>query len=131
MTASREPSTGSRFGRVSLDARAPGVGRAVRFTDLAFEQLRSWPALEVRKTGYGAAVHARGPGVSVARLHHPNAAELCLTWPVIRRLGDALAASGRIRFDPGSDWIRMPLEGTSDVRLLLLMMSVAIKAHQQ
>jgi hypothetical protein len=116
---------------VSLDVRLPGVGRAMPFTDLAFEQLRSWPALEVRQAGYGAAVRARGSGVSVARLHHPNAAELCLTWPVIQRLGDALAASGRIRFDPGSDWIRVPLEGASDVRLLLLLMSVAIKSHQQ
>jgi hypothetical protein len=100
------------------------------FTDVAAEQLRSWPALEVRQTGYGAAVRARGTGVSVARLHHPDAAELCLTWPVIQRLADALAASGRIRVDQGSDWIRVPLTGTSDVRLLLLLMSVAIQAHQ-
>lgn len=57
--------------------------------------------------------------------------ELCLTWPVIQRLGDALTASGRIRLDPGSDWIRMPLEGTNDGRLLLLLMSVAIKAHRR
>jgi hypothetical protein len=130
VTSSREPCAGPRFRRVGLDTRALGVGRAMPFTDVAAEQLRSWPALEVRKTGYGAAVRARGTGVSVARLHHSDAAELCLTWPVIQRLTDALAASGRIRFDQGSDWIRVPLTGTSDVRLLLLLMSVAIQAHQ-
>jgi len=48
------------------------------------------------QTGYGAAVCARDPGVSVARLNHPDAAELCLTWPVIQRLGDVLVAGGRI-----------------------------------
>jgi hypothetical protein len=69
--------------------------------------------------------------VSVARLHYPDAAELRLTWPVIQRLGDALADGGRIRVDPGSDWIRVPLEGTSDLRLLLMLMSVAIQAHQR
>jgi len=100
----------------------------VPFTELALEQLRSWPALEVSQTGHRAAVRARGPGVSVARLRHPDAAELYLTWPVIQRLGDALVAGGRIRFDPASDWIRVPLDGASDVRLLL--MNVAIQAHQ-
>jgi hypothetical protein len=116
---------------VSQVVSASVGGRAVPFTDLALEQLRSWPALSVSQTVHGAAISARGPGVSVARLHHPDAAELCLTWPVIQRLGDALVAGGRIHFDPGSDWIRVPLEGTSDVRLLLLLMSVAIQAHQQ
>jgi len=116
---------------VSLDTRAPGDGLPVAFADLALDQLRSWPALEVRTTGYGAAIRVRGPGVGVARLHHPDAAELCLTWPVVQRLGGALTAGGRIRVDQGADWVRVPLEGASDVRLLLLLMSVAIRAHRQ
>ena len=129
MTSSREPLSGSRVRRVSQAARSPGDGRAVPFTDVALDQLRAWPALVVRQTGRGAAVRLRGLDASIARLHHPNMAELCLTWPVIQRLGEALAADGRVRIDQGSDWVRMPLEGTSDVRLLVLLMSVAMKAH--
>jgi len=131
VTSNREREPDPHFRLVSHDAGAPGGSRGLPFTDLALEQLRTWPALEVTPPGPGpgAAVRVRGPGTSIARLHHPGTAELCLTWPVIQRLADALTATGRIRISPGSDWIRLPLEGTSDVRLLLLLMSVAIQAH--
>ena len=127
--SSREPGPGLRFRRVSQDDGAADGGGPVPFADRALGQLRTGPALEVRRTGNGASVRTRGSAALIARLRHPDEAELCLTWPVIERLGDALADDGRVRIEPGSDWVAMPLQGSSDLRLLLLLMSVAIRAH--
>ncbi len=127
--SSRELGPGLRFPRGSQNARAVGGSGPVPFTDRALEQLCMWPALEVSRTGNGASLRTRGSAVPIALLRHPDEAELCLTWPVIQRLGDALADGGRVRIEPGTDWVAMPLQGSSDLRLLLLLMSVAIRAH--
>ncbi len=104
--SSREPGPGLRFRRVSQDARAASGSGPGPFTDRALEQLRTWPALEVSRTGNGASLRTRGGAALIARLRHPDEAELCLTWPVIQRLGDALAGGGRVRIEPGSDGSR-------------------------
>jgi hypothetical protein len=70
-------------------------------------------------------------GAHVIRLRQPDEAELCLTWPVIQRISGALAESGRVRTEAGSDWVQVRLHSTSDVRLAVLLASLAIRAHAQ
>jgi hypothetical protein len=59
----------------------------------------------------------------------PDEAELCLTEPVIRRLGAVLAADSRVVAEPGNDWVRVRLHGSSGVRLMVLLISLAIREH--
>lgn len=99
------------------------------FADRAAEQLRTWPALEVRDAGHDVTVRLPASTAQVARLRQPDEADLCLTWPVIQRLGGALTAGYRVRVEPGSDWIRVRLHGSSDVRMVVSLVSVAIQAH--
>jgi len=130
VTSSRQPAPGYRRLPASRDAGALPGSRPVPFTAVALELLRAWPALEVSQAGRGAAVRARHGGPVIARLHHPDTAGLLLTGPAIERLGSALADGGRVRAEPGGDWVRMPVETAGDVRLLLLLMSVAIRADR-
>jgi hypothetical protein len=73
----------------------------------------------------GVAVSSR----QIVHLHRPDEAELCLTLPVIQRLGEVLAESEQVRLAEGSDWIRLRLGGDNDVRLLVTLVSLAIKAN--
>jgi hypothetical protein len=99
------------------------------FADRALEELRHWPALEVCdadcSAGAGLAVRAR----QIAHLHRSGEAELRLTWPVIERLSAVLTDSERVLFFVGSDWIQLRLESDSDLRLLLPLVSLAIKVN--
>ncbi|HEX6526842.1 MAG TPA: luciferase family protein [Streptosporangiaceae bacterium] len=106
---------------------APDDTSPPSFADRALEQLRTWRALELRQGETGITVHRPGSAAHLARLGCRDEAELCLTWPVIQRLSDALAGDGRVRAEPGSDWVRIPLLSDSDVRLLLVLMSLAIR----
>lgn len=106
-----------------------GTGRPL-FAERAVEHLRTWPALELRQGRDGITVHILGSATHLARLRYGDEAELRLTWPVIQRLSDALADDGRVRADTGSDWARIRLLSDSDVRLLLTLMSLAIRAQQ-
>ena len=107
-----------------MDYGSAGAGS---FADRAVEQLRDWPALEVCRAGEDLTVRTPEGGAEVARVRGPDEVELRLTWPVIQRLGDVLTEDGRVRVEIGSDWVRLRLHGASDVRLLVLLVSLAIR----
>lgn len=107
------------------------LSRRLSYADRALEELRGWPALDVCDAGRRAGVGLSAGAGRVVHLRWPGEAELCLTWPVIDRLSAALAASERVSFTQGSDWIRLPLESESDVRLLIPLVSLAIKVSTQ
>lgn len=94
-------------------------------------QLDAWPAVHADRaecglgTGFAAAHRAGG---QIVHLHGGDEAELYLTRPVIDRLGAALRESGRVSVSPGGDWVRVRLDTESDVRLVMSLASVAIKA---
>ena len=67
--------------------------------------------------------------LQIVHLHRPDEAELYLTWPVISRLGVALAELRRVRFAPADDWVRARLETDSHVTMLMSLVSVAIQAN--
>jgi Family of unknown function (DUF5519) len=95
-------------------------------------QLDAWPAVRAGRaecglgTGFSAAHQA---GAQIVHLHGGDEVELHLTRAVIARLGDALRESGRVAVTPGGDWIRVRLDTESDVRLVMSLASVAIKAN--
>lgn len=99
------------------------------FAERVVDQLRGWPALSVCRVDHGG---GRGLALStrqIVHLHSANEAEVHLTWPVIRRMHEVLLDSGRVMLDPGEDWVRVRLDGDSDVRLLTSLVSVAIQAN--
>ena len=106
----------------------PGLPEA-SFADRALEQLRRWTALEVLGAGRGGGAVLAVQSRQIVRLHPDDEAELRLTWPVIQRLSAALAEGDKLRFAPGSDWIRLWLGCDSDVRMLMLLASVANQAN--
>lgn len=67
--------------------------------------------------------------LQIVHLHRPDEAELYLTWPVISRLGVALAELRQVRFAPADDWVRARLETGSHVTMLMSLVSVAIQAN--
>ena len=106
---------------------AAAAGSHQSFTDLALEQLRTWPALQIRAAGRGAAVGIAGSAAKIAYLRRPDEVKLFLSRPVIHRLSAALTSNGQVHAEPDSDWIQIRLSGDSDVRLLLSLVSLAIQ----
>jgi luciferase-like monooxygenase len=100
------------------------------FADRVLEQFRDWPSLEECPAGSDVALRLAGSTVQVVRLRQPDEAEVCLTWPVIQRISAALAGSGRVRVQAGSDWAGIRMAGNSDVHLVIVLASLAIRAHQ-
>jgi hypothetical protein len=99
------------------------------FPDRVLEQLRQWPALQVAADGAGAVVSTTDGGTEILLLGTSGEAELRLTWQLIQKLGATLADNERVRTEPGSDWIRVRLHVSSDARLLISLMSLAIREH--
>ncbi|MBC6459464.1 luciferase family protein [Actinomadura sp. HBU206391] len=101
----------------------------VSFAERVVDQLRGWPALSVCRVDCGG---SRGLALStrqIVHLHSANEAELYLTWPVIQRMHEVLVDSERVMLVPGEDWVRVRLDGDSDVRLFTSLVSVAIQAN--
>ena len=99
------------------------------YADRALEHLREWPGLQVCGAGQGTGIGIAVSSRQIVQLRRPDQADLCLTWPVVRRLGAALADSGQVQFEPGDDWIRVRLGVASDLALLESLVSVAIQAN--
>ncbi|MFL5911676.1 MAG: luciferase family protein [Gaiellaceae bacterium] len=96
-------------------------------------QLDTWPALSLGLadcgvgTGFTNVTHRAGG--QIVHLHGGDEAELCLTWPVVARLSNALRRSGRVTLVPGCDWVRVRLDTEFDVELAISLASVAIQAN--
>ncbi|MET7286553.1 luciferase family protein [Streptomyces sp. NPDC005573] len=96
----------------------------------ALAQLATWPDLRqtVPSCGLGQAVSsAQG---EIAHFHSDRDVDLRLTQRAIRRFAKDLSGSGPIRIVTGSPWVTLRLDASSDVDLLLTLVSVALQAQQ-
>ncbi|MEV5575848.1 luciferase family protein [Spirillospora sp. NPDC052269] len=91
-------------------------------------QVRSWPDVAVVRADCGLGTALAAGGRQVLHLHGGDEVEFRLTRPVLDRLGEALAGSGRVRVRPGGEWVAVRLDTDSDFALALSLTSVAIKA---
>ncbi|WP_460344172.1 hypothetical protein [Actinoallomurus acanthiterrae] len=96
--------------------------------DRVFEELRGWRALRECRADCGGG-RALAVGASQVLHLHGGEAVLRLTWPVIRRMGVALLECAAVKPGYRADWVRIRLDGDGDVRLLVALVSVAIKAN--
>jgi hypothetical protein len=69
------------------------------------------------------------PAGQILHFHGGSYADLRLTRPVIDRMHEVLAQSGRLFMVPDDDWIGMRLETSGDAALLVALVSLAIKAN--
>jgi len=97
-------------------------------TGRVVDLLREWPALELCNADCGAGTGLAHGTRQIMHLHRPDEAELNLTSPVINRMAPELLDTGRVTFQPGSDWVRIELTSDSDAALLISLISVAIQA---
>lgn len=91
--------------------------------------LGAWPGVRTASADCGVGVGVYTQAGQVLHFHDESYADLRLTRPVIGRMHDVLAHSGRIFMVPGDDWVGIRLETFSDVTLLVTLVSVAIKAN--
>ncbi|WP_131741346.1 luciferase domain-containing protein, partial [Actinomadura roseirufa] len=91
-------------------------------------RLRTWPGVTVVRADCGVGLALCTGTSQIMHLHCEDEAELCLTRPVVERLGAALADSGRVRVRPGGDWVAVRLDTDSDMAMVVSLASVAIKA---
>ncbi|GAA2094660.1 luciferase family protein [Actinomadura alba] len=101
----------------------------ISFAERVVDELRRWPALSVCRVDCGEGSGLALSNRQILHLHTSDEAELCLTWPVIQRMHEVLLNSGRVLLDPSEDWVRVRLDGDSDVELLTSLVSVAIHAN--
>jgi len=106
-----------------------GATREASLTDRVIAQVTAWPALSAGRATCGRGVALSVDSRQIVHLHDLSPAHVRLTRPVIKRMADALHASGRVEMEPGTDWVSMRLDSEGDVALLLSLVSVAIKAH--
>jgi hypothetical protein len=106
-----------------------GPGNGPPFADRALAALRHWPALTECPADSGAGIGLAAGSLQIVHLHLADEAELYLTWPVILRLGVALAGTRQVRFAPGDDWVIARLATEGDVTTLTSLVSVAIQAN--
>ncbi|WP_067460009.1 luciferase domain-containing protein [Actinomadura macra] len=98
------------------------------FADRALRQLRGWPALTVCQADDGAGNALALRTHQIVHLHSEDEAEVLLTLPVVQRMAEALSDCSQVIMEPGG-WVRVRLDGASDVILLVSLVSVAIKAN--
>ncbi|WP_460364104.1 luciferase domain-containing protein [Actinocorallia lasiicapitis] len=89
--------------------------------------LRAWPAVIVGEAECGVGLRARGG--EIAHLHPGDDAEVRLGAAAVERMRRVLDLTGRVRV--GRDTVRMRLQSDNDVRLLLSLLSVAIKTGHE
>ncbi|MEW2355622.1 luciferase family protein [Spirillospora sp. NPDC029432] len=92
------------------------------------DRLARWPGVSRERAECGTGTALAAGGVQIVHLHGGAVAELRLTRPVIGRLGEVLADSGRVAFIPGGEWVAVRLDTDSDLAMVASLASVAIKA---
>ncbi|GAB2815788.1 hypothetical protein GCM10022221_12100 [Actinocorallia aurea] len=104
------------------DARAESP-----FSQRVISLTRSWPHLRVERADCGVGVALSVDGGQVAHLHDDDA-ELLVGRASVDRIRPALECAGRIV--PDGPAIRVLLNGENDVKLVVTLLSVAIKARR-
>ncbi|MEI5103531.1 DUF5519 family protein [Streptomyces sp. PmtG] len=101
----------------------------------AMTQLESWPHLVSGppRCAVGWSFSTPGApgtaGYELVHFHSDDAADVCLTRAAVDRLRPQLTHSSAIRVRPGASWITVLLDCDMDVALLLTLVSVGLKAH--
>lgn len=102
--------------------------RTISYADLVIDRFRDWPLTECRADcPPGRALALRG--LQIVHLHREDLAEVLLTQEVIRRLGTALTASGRVDLPAVTGWVQVRLDTDGDLFLLQSLVSLAIQAN--
>lgn len=98
-------------------------------------ELESWPHLVSGAPrcavgrSYGIAGAPDAMAYELVHFHSEGAADVCLTRAAVDRLRPQLAHNTAIRVRPGASWITVLLDYDVDVALLLTLVSVGLKAH--
>ncbi|MEV5412160.1 luciferase family protein [Thermopolyspora sp. NPDC052614] len=106
---------------VARDPRALYVERAIA-------QLREWPGVALAYVGENEVMFAAN-GTPVVRLVDDGLCMVHLTQPVIERLSHFLLDSGLLASLTDAGWVTMRVETTTDLDLLLALVSLAIKMN--
>lgn len=96
----------------------------------ALAQLATWPDLSQAAPSCGLGQAVSSAEGEIAHFHSDRDVDLRLTDRAIRRFAEDLKGSGAIRIVPGSQWVTLRLDASSDVDLLLTLVSVALQAQQ-
>ncbi|MFI8091687.1 luciferase family protein [Streptomyces sp. NPDC086080] len=96
----------------------------------AMEQLLTWSDLSSCPAGCGTGQALRTTRDEILHFHSARDVDLHLTHRAIQRFHYDLGGSSAIRLIPGSCWVTVHLDCATDVDLLLSLVSVALKAHQ-
>ncbi|GAA3202145.1 luciferase family protein [Actinocorallia longicatena] len=102
------------------DARAESP-----YTQRVLAQLRAWPTVAVTDAECGSGPALRTGSGEIAHLHGGDEAEVRLGAEAVGRMKAALDQTGRVKLR--AETVRVRLQSDNDVRLLLSLLSVAIK----
>ena len=96
----------------------------------AYARLSTWPDLRQVEPSCGLGQALGWEHGEIAHFHSDRDVDLHLTERAIRRLARDLRASDAVRIVRGSQWVTIRLDASSDIDLLLTLVSVALQAHQ-
>ncbi|GAA2270687.1 DUF5519 family protein [Streptomyces atrovirens] len=96
----------------------------------AMERLLTWPDLTACPADCGTGHALRTTRDEIVHFHSARDVDLHLTRRAIQRFHYDLGGSSAIQVVPDSDWVTVHLDCATDVDLLLSLVSVALKAHQ-
>jgi hypothetical protein len=97
------------------------------YTQRVLAHLRAWPTVSAAEAECGSGLALWAGGGEIAHRHADDEAEVRLRTDVVERMSKALDHTGRVRL--GSDTVRLRVQNESDLRLLLSLLSVAIKSR--
>ncbi|MEU3983548.1 luciferase family protein [Streptomyces sp. NPDC026672] len=95
----------------------------------ALAQLATWPDLSQVEPSCGLGQALSSSQGEIAHFHSERDVDLHLTNRAIRRFSRDLRGSGAVRLVPGSQWVTLRLDASSDVDLLMTLVSVALQAQ--
>ena len=96
----------------------------------AFAQLATWPDLTEVEPSCGTGRALAAAHGEIAHFHSDQDLDLCLTARVIRRFEEHLEVATAVRLIPGSHWVTVRMEVVADFDLLMTLVSLALRAHQ-
>jgi hypothetical protein len=94
------------------------------------ERLLTWPDLSACPPRCGTGQALRSARDEIVHFHSARDVDLHLTQRAVQRFHYDLGGSSAIQLVPGSGWVTVHLDCATDVDLLLSLVSVALKAHQ-
>lgn len=94
------------------------------------ERLLTWPDLTACPADCGTGHALRTARDEIVHFHSARDVDLHLTRRAIQRFHYDLGGSSAIQVVPDSDWVTVHLDCATDVDLLLSLVSVALKTHQ-